>query len=404
MNPAAFAAKQKNARRIIDYIVNHGETSRVTLAGALNLSTATVTNIVTELIEQNLIYESRQEHSSVGRKSTLLQFNADLCRMLSVAITNSTSIDLAICNLAGKIEVGTSSPFDCRITETRLEVDVLRGLISLIQDFFHAQDPALQNTVHSIGICIGGMVNTQQIVDMPINNWKSVNLIVPLQAALHMPVYAEGITRILALYEMRFIDHTEKNVLYLNLATGIGLVHFFNGKMVTGKNGIAGEAGHISLNVHGPQCYCGNHGCFEYYCGMHMILNRAAKLLTENNKQDLFYQRVVEKKEPLTPELLFQSREQGSLIVHELLSDASTYLGAGIAALYNIFDPDRMILSGYLSDGDAFLLETATAEAKSRIVNRFSRELRISRSHLGGNQIHLATSAFVLKKLLDQLY
>ena len=78
MNPAAFEAKQKNARRIVDYIVNHGETSRVALANIFGLSTATVTNIVTELLDQKLLYESRREQSIAGRKTTLLQFNANL--------------------------------------------------------------------------------------------------------------------------------------------------------------------------------------------------------------------------------------------------------------------------------------------------------------------------------------
>ena len=147
-----------------------------------------------------------------------------------------------------------------------------------------------------------------------------------------------------------------------------------------------------------------NRGCFEYYCGMHNILDRAAELLVEENRDDVFYDLVVNQKEPLTAGLLFRAREMGSLVVHELLCEVSEYLGAGIATLYNIYDPDRLILSGYLSGADSFLLETARAKAGSRIINRFSREINLSMAHITGENIHLATSAFVLTKFLNSLY
>ena len=96
MNPAAFAARQKNERHILEYVINNGETSRVTLAKSLSLSTATVTNIVTDLIDKNLLYESRRENSTVGRKTTLLQFNKNLCLVLTVEIRTEQHLRLAI--------------------------------------------------------------------------------------------------------------------------------------------------------------------------------------------------------------------------------------------------------------------------------------------------------------------
>ena len=407
MNPAAYAAKRKNARHILDYIVKNGETSRVELAGALELSAATVTNIVTELLEQKLLYESRQTQSQAGRKTTLLQFNANLFYVVSVEIGTGKcrqSLSLAVCNLLGETLSERSASCDLFVTKERSQSVVLKELISVIQDFVEGQPPEIRSKIYGVGVCVGGMVIGNRTVEMPILNWKSMNLIMPLQAVLRLPVYAEGVTRIKALYETRFIDPSERNILYLNLSTGVGMVNFFNGKMVMGKNGIAGEVGHISLNPNGPLCFCGNRGCFEYYCGMYNILDRAAELLTEENQDDVFYDLVVRQKEPLTPELLFRAREMGSLVIHELLCDVSEYLGAGIATLYNIYDPDRLILSGYLDGADRFLLETARAKANSRIINRFSREIKVSMAHLTGEKTHLATSAFVLTKFLDSLY
>lgn len=409
MNPAAFEAKRKNARRIVDYIVSHGETSRVTLANSFGLSTATVTNIVTELLEQNLLYESRREQSIAGRKTTLLQFNANLHYALTVSIGRSPKdedcAELTICNLRGEIisEKKLYQPFTIR--ESFSESDMLKGLIAALRAFIAEQSESTQASLCAVGICINGMVNCHQTVDTPILNWKNVNLTIPLQAALHLPVYVEGVTRVKALYELRFIDLQEKNVLYLNLSSGVGVVNFFNGKMVVGRTGIAGEVGHITLDLHGPKCYCGNRGCFELYCGMNNIMVYAERLLTEENANDVFYDMAVRQHRPLTPELIFEAREQGSLVIHELLCNTAEYLGAGIASLFNIYDFDRMIISGYLDNGkDDFLINRAIEHAKGWIINPYSRDLIVSRAHLNSNQLYLALSALVLKHLLDDIF
>lgn len=280
----------------------------------------------------------------------------------------------------------------------------MKNIISALETFLQEQPQALRDRVQMIGLCLHGMVNAMHTFDIPGLNWKNMNLLMPLQAAMGLPVYAEGITRIFAQYEMRFIDPTEKNVIYLNLGHGVGMVNFFDRKMVMGKTGIAGEVGHISLNPHGPQCYCGNRGCFEYYCGIKTILDRAEALLTEENRHDLFYDLVVNQHKPLTCELLFQAQRDGSLIIHELLSSVAEYLGVAIASIYNIYDPDRMIISMTPGIDKEFLLDAAKIEARSRIVNQFSRDLIISDAHLDGRQTHLAISAFLLQKYLDTLY
>ena len=127
-------------------------------------------------------------------------------------------------------------------------------------------------------------------------------------------------------------------------------------------------------------------------------------VLTEENKHDLFYDLVVNQKQPLTQELLFRAQKEGSLVVHELLSDVSEYLGMGFATLYNIYDPDRIIVSMDPYFEQNFLVENAKIEARSRIVNQFSRDIVVSGAHLSGSQVHRAIIAFVLMKYLDTLY
>ena len=66
MNPAAHRSRQKNAAAIVRYLIKSGEVSRTELASVLGLSTATVTNIVTDLIRSGLVYESGSVGSALG--------------------------------------------------------------------------------------------------------------------------------------------------------------------------------------------------------------------------------------------------------------------------------------------------------------------------------------------------
>jgi predicted NBD/HSP70 family sugar kinase len=108
--------------------------------------------------------------------------------------------------------------------------------------------------------------------------------------------------------------------------------------MVLGSTGISGEAGHMSLNIHGPKCYCGNRGCFELYCCNKGILSRAKQLSDRGEKQnDVFYDLVVNQNAPLNLETLFYAREVGSSRGARAARAGFRISGRGIANLFNIF-------------------------------------------------------------------
>ncbi|MCQ2400980.1 MAG: ROK family transcriptional regulator [Lachnospiraceae bacterium] len=405
MNPVILSVKITNKRNILEYLINNGETSRITLASALGLSTGTVTNIVTELIQEELVYESRQENSAAGRKTTLLRFNEKKALVLT-CIMNGTiedSIDLAVQDLLGNVISNETIPCMLHVNTEHTEIILIKEIIEYLQSFINRQPENVRKLLCAIGLCIGGMVDSNQLIYAPIFNWQHLNFVTPLSAALHLPVHAEGITRIRALYELRWLDGSEKNVIYLNLSTGIGMVNFFNGKMIRGKTGISGEVGHISLNPFGPKCYCGNNGCFEYYCGMTQMLERVRASLDSIDENDVLYDLVVRKHKPLNPSLVFEAWEKGSLVMYQLLSSVSKYLGAGLTTIYNIYDPDHIVLSGYIDGLDGPIIEDAIIDAKSKIINKFSRQLNITRAHLKPEQENLATALFVTSKYLDSI-
>ncbi|MCI8417392.1 MAG: ROK family transcriptional regulator [Lachnospiraceae bacterium] len=401
MNPATLTSKKVNKKNILNYIITHENVTRIKLTSELGLSAGTITNIVTELISQNLLLESSDAYYKRGRKTKFLKFNGDFAYVVCVEMSIQNELIITVCNLLGEKVAGETIHIAFSVTRERPIAEVIRLIISSIHTFLEKLDKTVHQKLCALAVSIGGMMDAKNLVDIPICNWRSVNLTVPLQAAIHLPVYIDNVTRIKSVYEVRYIE-AAKNVIYLNMSPGIGIAHYFDGKLICGKNGISGEAGHMTLNVDGEKCYCGNYGCFELYCGHQAILDRARREIGEAKGYDILQELVHTQGMPLNLDTLSQAHKLGSVYVNELFMETGKYLGCGIANLYNIFDPDLLIVSGYGTDSDPFILEVAQAEARSRIVNTFRREMRMKPALLKKEEGYKAINAYVLKDKLDE--
>lgn len=401
MNPATLTAKKNNKKKILNYIITHEDVTRIKLAAALELSAGTITNLVTELINQNLLLEGREAYYKQGRKTKFLKFNGDYAYVICVEMIEEDSIYITVCNLLGdKI---SSERIEMTLTASNESSmrDIMRTLLSNISGFLSKLDEQICQKLCALAVSINGMVDTKNLINMPLYNWQNINLCTPLEATFHLPVYIDNITRIKSVYETRCMNDT-KNIIYLNLSPGIGMAHYFNGKLIGGHNGISGEAGHMSINMHGEKCYCGNSGCFEMYCGHYALLHRAKEALPEIDSIDVL-RKLIYQGYPMTLDTLAIALKHGSVYTSELLMETGKYLGYGIANLINIFDPDIFVLSGYGVDFDQFILEIAQAEARSRIVNTFRREIHFEQSRLKKEEGYKAITAYVLKDKLNEL-
>ena len=403
MNPASVLSKQVNTRNIVNFMIINGEVTRPLIASSLNLSTATVTNIVTELINRDIVLEGRKDSAAVGRKATFLRFNNKLFLIVTVILIHPDIIRMAVCDLAGEPICTHSTVFPLMIDDSNTDIMVFKGISSAICDFISNQDEGIRNNIMAVGISIPGIVLNSSTIYAPFFNWKNMPLGNYLRMALKYPVFLENVTRIKSIYEMRYVDENDRNVLYLALSPGIGLVHFFNGKMIMGKTGISGEVGHMTLNVDGPECYCGNNGCFEIYCGENYIVKKAKELLEGVDRCEILRSLVKDKKYPLSIETLFEARNLGSIKVHHLLTIAAEYLGSALVNLYNLYDPDRIIISGTIVETDKYVLDLAVAGAKSKVLNRFSRNISLSMAKLKTCEHEKAICANVLNQTLDKI-
>lgn len=402
MNPAALASKQKNIVGMLNHIINYEEVSRPALAAAFNVSMATVTNVINSLIAYDLVYEEGTENPDFGRKAKLIRFNASIRYVLTGTIVDEDIMHLFLCDLLGHIIDFQEIHADFIMKGSNSEEKIVSEIVKSVVAFKERQKFEIASKLAAVALSIPGLVNRNFTIYAPDFNWKSLPIKKILQAAVNLPVYLENITRVKAIYEMRYIEEKEKNVIYLALSPGIGMVNFFDGKIIKGSHGISGEVGHMSLDINGESCYCGNRGCFELYCG-ELKLIRKGKTILDERSCDILIDLVENKKMPMNLQTMIEAKEAGSLELYKLFREASRYLGCGLTTLINCFDPDRIIISGSLVEMDKEILKTAIEEAKECIVNKFARDPVISLARLHDNDIQKALCAFALEKILPDL-
>jgi glucokinase len=164
------------------------------------------------------------------------------------------------------------------------------------------------------------------------------------------------------------------NVIALTVGTGVGAGIILNGELMRGETGIAGEAGHIIINpVGGEPCGCGATGCLEAMASG-TALGRAGRRAAAANPAGRLAQ-LAGTAADVTGETVYQAARAGDSAAQQLFDDLGYWLGAGIASLVNVFDPQLVILAGGLMATGDLLLTPTLASFERFVFARLHREL-----------------------------
>jgi glucokinase len=156
-----------------------------------------------------------------------------------------------------------------------------------------------------------------------------------------------------------------RNVVGLTIGTGIGGGLILDGKLYHGASDVAGEIGHTTIDSTGRRCKCGNYGCLEAYASGPAIAERAREQL-EGNETSILLSMVGGRLERLTAQTVYEAAQHDDAVAREVVRDTARFLGAGIANLLNIFNPDVVVIAGGVTQAGEFLFEPLRAEVRRR--------------------------------------
>ncbi len=222
---------------------------------------------------------------------------------------------------------------------------VIERIVALCRDLIE-KAPA---PVAGVGVGVPGAVRKGGFVaDCPNLGWENVPLAGILEEKLGLPVFIGNDANCAALAEVRLgAAKGCENCVLLTLGTGVGGGLILNGKIYDGRRGFGGEVGHMLFAHEGEICGCGNHGCLERYCAAPALARYAGVQ---------------------TPREVIASLLAGEDRFAPALEKYVACLGAAVASLVNLLDPDMVLLGGGVCVLGERLTVPAARIAKGRVL------------------------------------
>ncbi|MFB2585327.1 ROK family transcriptional regulator [Herbiconiux liukaitaii] len=351
----------------------HGELSRTEVIDLSGLSRSTVNQRLAALHGAGLISEIGGGESTGGRPSSRFAFNRSRAAFLTADI-GATGLVAALCDLAGEPFAHTRRTIDVWEGPERVLGTVDAAFTELLQQATEATGAAPE--VWGIGVGVPGPVEfaAGRVVNPPImTGWDGFD-IVGWFAGLGVPVVVENDANSRAVAESRprgadAVRHDD--LISLKVGTGIGSGLVFNGQIIRGSDGAAGDIGHTRAAVSDDEaplpCRCGNVGCVEAYVGgWALIRDLAAAGVPAANVAEVV-----------------SLVRGGNLEAVRLVRQAGRVLGDAVADLVSILNPEQIILSGQLADCGEVLLSGVRERVYQRSLPLATRNLSILVSSLG---------------------
>lgn len=381
MGSNQVTAKSQNIRSILRALLYHHQISRVELAELTGLTTATITNLVNELLSLGLVRENglKQVPSPrVGRPRRTVELNPDARFAIGVHI-GIGEYQIVITNLKAKIIEFTSQKFE--ICETADKV--LHGIVNQIENII-SQIGIERSLILGIGVGTAGLVNVETGTNIYAPNlcWENIPIRDWIVQETGLPVVVDNNVRLMCLAEATFGQGITANVMaFVYARVGVGAGLFVDGKLFRGMAAGAGEIGHsIMIPDGGEKCSCGNYGCLETLVSQKAII-RSAKKLAEAKPDGIMAQKFANcQKDNI--DCVFAAAKAGDLQILEMLAEKARYFGIALVNLINVINPNLIVLGGILGQGEEFFLP---------VIKKFVQEKAFS--HLG-DQVDIRVTEF----------
>jgi glucokinase len=171
------------------------------------------------------------------------------------------------------------------------------------------------------------------------------------------------------------------DMIFITVSTGIGGGIIVDGKLYGGADGCAGEIGHMIVQLDGPRCSCGRHGCLESLASGTAIARMARERLGDGEKSLLHDMAGVGAAE-VNGETVFKAAKRGDKLSCDIISAAGRYLGVGLGNLVNIFNPEMIVVGGGVSEMGEMILGPARRSMREYAFGLPARTVRVVRAKL----------------------
>ncbi|MCE7001430.1 ROK family transcriptional regulator [Kibdelosporangium philippinense] len=385
--------RRSNRSTVLSKLFFDGPLSRHELSQLTGLSAATVSNVTGELVDDRLIIEAGLVESDGGRPRVLLRVDPNYGHVIGIDV-GETGVKVELFDLA----MNRLAAADHSMTSPRPDPgEVVEQIVSGVNEVLRTSRVE-EHTVLGIGVGVPGTVEHGEpvVVHAQTIGWEGVALEQLLRAGgITLPLFFDNGAKTLGQAEMWFgAGRGAKHAVIALIGSGVGAAVIANGTTYRGSTSSAGEWGHTTIVYDGRSCRCGSHGCLEAYIGAEGILDRYRKArggrdipgTDEQSQLDAVVAAAVRSK-----------------TAAKVLEETAGYLGAGIANLINLFNPERIVLGGWagLSIGGR-LLPMVRQVARAHALRHPYGVTSIELCQLGPDAVAVGAATLPVAAMLDE--
>ncbi len=386
--------KQHNISAILQRLLQKESVSRVALANWLGVSTATITNLVTELVAQGLIVEEGKIRSngqaSVGRPQKALRLAPNARYAIGIHIDVGRMF-VALCNLRGAV-------IQKEVFEHRLQTpwrSVMDQTVEVAQDLIE-RSAVDRSCVVGAGVAASGLIDPRTGVNIiaPNLDWHNVPIRAYLQDQLSLPVEVENNVRVMALGEALLGQATDSKVMafiYARIGVGAGLI--VDGQIYRGGAAGAGEIGHTVLWLNRESG--SETRTLETLFSEPAIVAGASELLTRQPAGILARKA---RRSGLSLETIFAAALEGDERCARLLAERASYFGIALANLVNVFNPELIVLGGIFTHERDLILPAVMQSLRTHAFANLGDHLRLHVTRFGQEAGMIGAAALALDR------
>lgn len=277
---------------------------------------------------------------------------------------------------------------------------VINRLLSSV-DYILSLENIDPSQLDSISLAVAGAIDLERglVTSSPhLPGWHDVPLRDMVKEKYKVNTFLLNDASAAALGEHCFgVGRGVDNLILLTVGTGIGGGIIINGRLYNGSCGSAGEIGHMTIDVNGQCCKCGNIGCLETLASGTAMTREAMRRITQGEKSSLL-ELVAGKIEDITAEKIGVAARNGDSLALDVIAVAGTYLGVGMVNLVNIFNPEMIVVGGAVANLGDLLLDPARQVVKERAFRISAQSVRIVPARLGEEAGVYGAAAFALEQ------
>jgi len=338
-SPVLSAQRSANRARVVRALRERGAQSRRALA-EIGLSRSTVKSVIEELLDDGTIMEvsDPDRRAGTGRPPTLVGLKGDLGVAVGIEIANGI-VRAAVCDTAQQLLLHDAVPMDDH-TPPEATLKTAGTLVGQMLDRLGLG----KDRVLGVGVAMPGPIQRNTGVNgraTTLKPWVNVNPYATASGALGLPLVVGNDANFAALAETTWgVARGMRDIAYVYTASGIGVGFILGGALYVGANGTAGELGHTTIDENGEVCQCGGRGCLNTLANADSITQK----LWRSHHDRLSIADVI------------KMAKLGDVGCRRVIADAGRHIGLAAANMYNLLDPELIVIGGNLAPAGEILL------------------------------------------------